>query len=139
VSHKKPAGQLRRELLMLMIRHSSDGLWVGGHYPIGEDLKRLVAEGEVLIVREQIKFDRKATEMDGRVFMRPGAKTSKAIPKDGVYLTSHPICPCCGASSYSFKSMAHTISCSLRLDHRNDAKRKNGKISKTAHQQYRFQ
>jgi hypothetical protein len=122
-----------------MIRHSSDGLWIDGQHTFGDDLKRLVRDGKVKIVREQIKFDRKARETDGREFMRPGARMSKVIPTDGVYLRIWPSCPCCKASSQSFRMMRHKLNCSLRLDQYEDAKKKNGRIIQATTQRYAFQ
>lgn len=129
MSNKKPQGQLRRELLMLILRHSLRGIKVNcsGGLALDDDLKRLIREGAVTL--ERVNSARTVlTKSSGRRISR----YHLARPSDGVFLTTWPACPCCGVVAESVWRIQHAINCSLRTDHRGDSGRNRNSSSRVS-------
>ncbi|MBI6883066.1 hypothetical protein [Pseudomonas putida] len=113
MSNKKSQGELRRELIMLKLRHSIRGIKVNcsGGLGLDDDLRRLIKEGRVKLTREP------------RLHRNSHARYHIATPADGVFLKTWPACPCCGKVSYAVWAIEHALNCSLRTDHRGDFRR----------------
>lgn len=112
MSKRMSAGALRRELLFLRIRHSVSGRGVNcrGGLALDNDLKRLQAEGRIIITRTSPIGSR-------------GARRTMALTADGVYDQGHVQCPCCKVKAASVWHLEHAYSCLLRTDHARDHRR----------------
>lgn len=125
MSNRMTAGQLRREYLLRIIRFSTDGRWVNceGGLPLNDDLRRLVAEGKVVLTRHggPGRTDLVVPKPRARWTLGKGRgikRLTKARPADGVYNTSGRLeCPCCGAMAPTKGLLKHADACSLRVDH----------------------
>ncbi|WP_408601788.1 hypothetical protein [Pseudomonas sp. PLMAX] len=128
MSNKKSQGQLRRELLMLRLRHSIRGIKVNcsGGLGLDDDLKRLIKEGHVKLIRD-------SHYTPGKTRLGTNSKASRisrfhlAQPADGVHLTTWPACPCCGVVGSAVYNIRHALNCSLRTDHRADSRNRRGR------------
>ena len=129
MSNKKSQGQLRRELLMLRLRHSIRGIKVNcsGGLGLDDDLKRLIKEGHVKLIRDSYYTP-------GKTRLGLNSKCSRisrfhlAQPADGVYLTTWPACPCCGVVGSAVYNIRHALNCSLRTDHKSDSRNRRGSL-----------
>lgn len=112
------AGELRREFLLRIIRHTINGRGVNcrGGLSLNDDLKRLVAEGKVKLSRIR---GMGRTQMTDRKRSRLGSlgRMTLAQPSDGIYSQGYIDCPCCGATAPDPWLFKHADSCSLRTDH----------------------
>lgn len=118
MSKRMTAGELRREYLLRQIRHTANGRGVNcrGGISMNDDLKRLVAEGKVVISRIR---GMGRTQMSARKRGRLGSlgRMTLAQPADGVYTTGFFDCPCCSARAPDAWLLFHAPDCSLRTDH----------------------
>lgn len=128
MSNKKSQGQLRRELLMLRLRHSICGIKVNcrGGLGLDDDLKRLIREGHVRLIRTS-NYTPGKTRMSANSKGSTISRYHLAQPADGVYLKSWPACPCCGVQSPAVYSIRHALNCSLRTDHKSDSRHRRGR------------
>lgn len=125
MSNKKSQGQLRRELLLLSIRHSINGRAVNcsGGIALDDDLKRLVHEGLVTLSRESRYSGGRTSLAIAKGRDKRISRYHLARPADGIFLTTWPACPCCGVVGETVWHIRHAINCSLRVDHRSDSQR----------------
>lgn len=122
MSKRMTAGELRREYLLRQIRHTVRGRGVNcrGGISLDDDLKRLVAEGKVVISRI---YGAGRTTMSTR--KRGGGtgasrRLTVAQPADGIYTTGFFECPCCGTKAPDAWLLRHSQDCLLRTDHYTD-------------------
>jgi hypothetical protein len=120
MSQRMTAGQLRREYLLRIIRHSVNGRGLNckGGLSFNDDLKQLVADGKVVISRI---YGMGRSQLTASKRPKRGARGLRRMtwvePSDGVYNTSLFECPCCGSRSPDAWLVKHALNCSLRTDH----------------------